>query len=386
MRRPALLLLVAAVALTLAAGAATGASTSSTHNGTTLTARIQGTTATNVSIPKDANLATVRSTLAGNLGVEEQAINIVSADRTVEIRASNVSTAALHDALAGTALDVSGATIRRSVTADTQAETVQILRDRLSKAGFDTTVRGTTADGVRGVRVRASNAPRPELVSNLSYQGRVAIVAHFPDNGSQRDVTLLTNDDFATVGSPQYRPRSGGYFVPVTLTDPAAENFSTAMRNFGFTGDAGIGNCSTQTAQQHPNDASGYCLYTRYDGHVVYAAQMSGGLATEFENGDFVEDPRFVITAANASRARDLALSLRAGAVPAPLAVTSVNASASASSNASANRSLQPAKTDDGNEVTATETASGAGPGFTAVGALAVLLALGVIATRTDRD
>ncbi|WP_136717200.1 hypothetical protein [Halorientalis salina] len=372
MRRLALLLFGVVLAAGLMVGPATGAATTD-GNETALTAEIQGTTATNVSVPAE-DVGAVRSTVATELGVDEQSVRVAPPGDTVEVRERNVSTAALRDALDAAGLDGSAATISESVTARTQAETVRVVATRLDQAGIDATVRNaTTDDGTRGVAIRSTDADRDDVVGNLTFEGRIEFVAHFPaGNGSYRDVTLLTNDDFANVGSA--RPGAAGRpnpYVPVTLTDEAAANYSAAMREFGFTSSEGIGNCPTDDARADPANASGYCLYTASDGEVIYAAQMSAGLARQFENGEFAADPQFVITAQNMSEARDLALSLRAGALPAPLELESTMVN-------------ETDESDTDRETDTETTTNGDGPGFTAVVALAAVLAFAVAGRRAD--
>lgn len=378
MHRPAVLLVFAALAVTVTVGVATGASTATDGNETVLTAEIEGTTATNVSI-LDNEYDEIRSTIASELGVDERTVRISERTETIEVGASNVSKPALRDALRAASVNASGATLREGVTVQTQSKTVRIIDERLSKAGIDATVEKMTADdGTRGVRIETTNVDSTAVVSNLTFQGQVEMVAHFPierdGDTVYRDVTLLTNADFVNVGSVQPASHTQpNPFVPVTLTDEAAQNFSDAMVNFGFTSPEGIANCPTQTAEQDSANATGHCLYTVSDGEVVYAAQMSRGLAQEFENGGFAANPQFVITAENTSEARNLALALRAGALPAPLDF-----------DALPDEGVQNATPENSTESNETETpSSGDGAGFTAVTALAVVLTLGAVGARS---
>ncbi|MFD1585722.1 PGF-CTERM sorting domain-containing protein [Halorientalis brevis] len=411
MRRPAVLLAFAALAVAMTVGSAAGAATVPNGNETVLTAEIEGTTATNVTISPDADVDDIRATVAAELDVDEQTVRVAPEETAVEVREGNVSTTALRDALRTAGLNASAATVHDGVSAHTQTETVRIIDERLAGADIDATVASVTTDGgARGVRIRATDTDPAVIVENLTFQGRVEMVAHFPvqrdGDTVHRDVTLLTNEDFETVGSARSGRPGTTPLVPVTLTDEAAQNYSNAMQNFGFTSDEGIADCQTDTAKEDPDNASGHCLYTVYDGEVVSAAQMSAGLAQTFETGDFVNDPEFVITAANMSEARDLSLALRAGALPAPLDFDELPESPRQNNTAGSNTESTETQTatersdaDSTETVTATErsdaessetvtatetTSSGDGPGFTAIAALAALLGLVVVGRRVE--
>lgn len=382
MRRPALLLLVAAVlAATVAAGTASAASTVQT-NETVVTAQLEGTTATNLTIPLGIS-GSVRSIVATDLGVPERSVRVSPANGTVEVRHRGVSASALRAALEETDLNAATATIRDGVTATTQAETVRGIRERLDGANLSGQVQPvTTENGTRGVVIRSS-ASRSAIRETVTFEGAVSLVAHFPteqDGEGYREETLLTNSDFTSVGAAQ-SPTAGqpNPFVAVSIREAAARNFSTQLVEAGFTSEAGIGNCPTDTAVSSPDTADGYCLYTVFDGEVIYAAQMSAGLAPMLENGEFSEDPRFIITAQNMSEARRLSLGLRAGALPAPLDFdalpeSAIEDSGSGSENGSAT------------ETATTVTTTGGGPGFTAgTAVLALLSALATLVTGRHR-
>jgi hypothetical protein len=259
--------------------------------------------------------------LATSLGVSARDIQFRVHDGTVEVYDARVSEQAVRDALAQHGFDVSDARVRAGVTGATQSAAVRTLETRLDVLGIDATVEAATVESRRGVAIAPADGNLSRVRTAVSDRGRVEIVAHFPANGSDgatHDVTLLTNDDFATVGAVQSgRPAPS---VPVTITESAAANFSSSLVAFGFT-DEGVTNCPTDAAEADPANASGYCLYTVHDGDVVYAAQMSAGLADVLESGEWEQDPRFVMTAANESAAQELRAHLQAGALPTRLAL-----------------------------------------------------------------
>ncbi|WP_424017899.1 hypothetical protein ACOZ4N_18820 [Halorientalis pallida] len=290
---------------------------------------------------------------------------------------------------------------------DRTVETVAaVLETRLDLAGIDGHVATTRVDGTQFVAV-VTDADRESVRELLRDQGRVEIVARFPveTNGSTgyREETLLTTDDFETVGSAQAGRGSIQPHVPVTLGASAARNYSQALQEYGFT-DEGIGTCPPD-ADQNPDEATGHCLYTVDDGEVLYAASMGRQLARAMRNGEFVANPSFIMTTSNLSAAERLSVTLRSGAYPVSLSVgdlpTAVESAALASAeNASADRdgtadasggtgSTAEATTDESADGTAgptTEAVSetGAfGPGFTPLAALvAVLASCGPLLTR----
>ncbi|WP_136718031.1 preprotein translocase subunit SecD [Halorientalis salina] len=294
--------------------------------GTSIRAPLIGMTAENVNVSQNVdNENRVRAAIASDLNVSERDVNFRTQERAVEVYSKNVTKGELASALSQQGLDVSQDDVRRGVTQQTREDVVSILDEKVNQAGL--TGGGarltTSGTGKHFVVIEVPNQNRTEVLNIVQDRGQVEMVAHFPDgNGSYREVSLLTNEDFVNIGSAQ--PAGGNQpnpFVSVALTDEAAGNYSAAMQEFGFTSREGIANCPTGTARQDPDNASGYCLYTVQDGKVVYAAQMSQGLAQEMESGDFVNDPSFIITAQNMSEAQQLSINLKAGALPTELAI-----------------------------------------------------------------
>ncbi len=130
----------------------------------------------------------------------------------------------------------------------------------------------------------------------------VAIVARYPTEDGHRNETVLTAEDFESVGNATTDSRTGEAYVPVTLTDSAAENFSETLREAGFTGE-GVSRCPRDW-RNATNET--WCLLTVLDGNVVYSAGITPGLANEIDSGSFVQDPRLRMLADNQSRAEDL--------------------------------------------------------------------------------
>ena len=270
---------------------------------------------------QNESLTDVRSELAGDLGVSQTDIGLRTQERAIEVYSKNISESAFVTALNDNGFDVTADDVNRGVTEPTRESVVDTLNNKINQGGLTGGQARTTAAGTGEtfVIVEVPNANRTEVLDLIEDRGQVEIVAHFPDqrngNTTYRDVSLLTNDDFTNVGSAQQpNERQPQPHVSVSLTDEAARNYSNAMQQFGFTG-PGVANCPTQYARNNPNDAEGYCLYTVLDDRVVYAAQMSQGLAQNMESGDFVRGPTFVMTTTNMSEAQQLSINLKAGAL-----------------------------------------------------------------------
>nr|WP_324603093.1 preprotein translocase subunit SecD [Halarchaeum acidiphilum] len=103
--------------------------------------------------------------------------------------------------------------------------------------------------------------------------------------------------------------------VPITLTASGGQTFSNAMQQYGYTSSAGVSNC------QYPNGTPGdeYCLITTRDNEVVGSYGMGQSLADTMNRGDFQKTNSFVLQTNSMSQARQIAVDLRAGALPASL-------------------------------------------------------------------
>ncbi|MFC5972256.1 preprotein translocase subunit SecD [Halomarina salina] len=291
--------------------------------GTRIRAPLIGLTAEGVSIPNE-NATSVEQDLASRLNLSTLDIQIRSQGDTVEVFSSNVSREQFASALQSAGYDVSTGDIRDGVTDRTLQTAVEVLDQKIrgagSLSGGDAAI--ARSGGEAFVLVEVPGATRAEVLDLIGDRGQVVVVAHFPgEDGSYRNVPLFTQDDM-TPGQVTENER-GQPVVPTTLTDSAAQNFSDAMRKFGFT-DQGVFACRYSG---NPDD-SGYCLYTvrgggvvngEIQGDVVYAASMGDKLASTIANEDFTKDPTFVTSASNQSEAQRLRLDLQAGALPAQL-------------------------------------------------------------------
>jgi preprotein translocase subunit SecD len=293
--------------------------------GTRIRAPLVGLTAQDVPIAANDSTA-VEQALASRLNLSTLDIQVRPQSETVEVFSGNVTQEQFAEALQAAGYDVTTGDVRDGVTDATLQTAVEVLDRKISGAG---SLQGGDAAIVRSgeeafVLVEVPGTTRAEVLDLIGDRGQVVVVAHFPgENGTYRNVPLFTQEGIDSVDQVRQDPRSGQWEVPTTLTRDAAENFSSAMRRFGFT-QQGVDTCRYE---ERPDDA-GYCLLTvrgggvvdgEVQGNVVYSASIADSLAGIIENRDFVQDPRFSTSATNQSSAARLRLDLQAGALPAQL-------------------------------------------------------------------
>jgi preprotein translocase subunit SecD len=242
----------------------------------------------------------------------------------VEVFDENVSESEFERALA--AANVSHGGIRDGVTDQTRQTIVDVLDRKISESGLagGTVTQSTTAGGERYIVVTAPNRDRAELQDLIQDRGTVRIDALYPvqNNSSTeyRQETVLRGEDIDPASTVQQDERTGEYYVSVTVNnEEAARQMANALDQAGFTSRQAFSNCQYD-AERENNTDPGYCLLTVVNNETVYGAGVRQNLATSWrENGDFVQDPAFRMTATTQEQARDLHLSLQAGRLPAPL-------------------------------------------------------------------
>ncbi|MFB6078983.1 MAG: preprotein translocase subunit SecD [Halarchaeum sp.] len=311
-----------------AGGNATAASSGPTNlqyglqlsGGTRVRAPVVGLTAEDLQISPDQDQRALRQRIAANL-TDTSATDVkirIYTDSTDTIEVfSNVSQPAFRDAL--DAAGVSGGTVRDGVTEATRSDIVDTLSQKVNALGFSgarVSQQSSIGSDTHYIVIEAPNTNLTEVYDLVRSRGQVHVDAYHPVNDSaQVNDTVLTNEQLQAAQVSNPTTQQGFPVVPVTLTDDAARSFSQAMRDYGYTSEEGISNC------QYPGGTPGseYCLLTVRDGKVVYSAGVARGLANDFENGDFQKDPTFVLQTSSMSEARQVAVDLRAGALPASL-------------------------------------------------------------------
>ncbi|RRJ32006.1 preprotein translocase subunit SecD [Halocatena pleomorpha] len=300
--------------------------------GTRIRAPLVGMTAEDVGFngSDPQGQAKLERALTNELSLSPQDVRVQPTSQnsgTVEVFNENVTQEEFARALQNQGKDVQTDDIRDGVT-DKTLETAEGVLDRkvtgAGLSGGEVSISRSTTGDEAFIVVEVPNKQPEEVVDLIDERGTVLVVAHFPveQNGTKtyRNVQLFTQEGIKSV-DPADQPRGGRPGVPITLKQDAAKNFSNAMREFGFLSQPPC------TYAANKND-SGHCLYTVSNGKVVngtitkgeiVSAASMGDLSTKMKRGDFVDDPRFRITSANLSEAQNLALDMRAGALPTTL-------------------------------------------------------------------
>ncbi|ESP87373.1 preprotein translocase subunit SecD [Candidatus Halobonum tyrrellensis] len=293
--------------------------------GTRIRAPLVGVTAEGVEFG-NATPAQVERTVAGEItgvgATDLIARRTTQTTGTVELVTENAS----QDTLTA-ALDAAGysyETVGDGVTEATLEETVNVLQSKINEAGLSggdvQTV--TTAGGQTFVRVQVPNQDRSDVLDLVNSRGTVQVLAYHPveRNGSTTYVntTVLTQSDFQRIGSAQQgSPSTGGRpFVQVAVRQERATEVQQTLIDTGVARTGG----TTCTFQANPNGTQP-CLLLVRDGRVVNSFGMGSDLAAPMQSGEWAEDPTFILLTTNFSDAQQVAVDLRAGALPAQLDV-----------------------------------------------------------------
>ncbi|WP_251341564.1 preprotein translocase subunit SecD [Haloplanus halophilus] len=234
---------------------------------------------------------------------------------TVEVTASGVTSQEL-----GNALDAAGyayGTTREGVTEATRQQTIDILSNKINEAGLSggTVQQITTPTGEYYILIEVPDESRQEVVDLVNQRGNVRVDTYYPtDNGTYQQTTVLERNDFQSIGNAQQGGEGQLPNVPVVVRESVAPQFQERMIQTGLAQRGGT-RCSYATS---PNGTDA-CLLLIVDGQVVNSFGMSPGLASDMRSGDWAQDPRFVLQTRNFSEAREVAINLRAGALPASL-------------------------------------------------------------------
>lgn len=293
--------------------------------GTRVRAPLVGLTAEGLSIHPDDQVE-IESTVAEELGVSTRDVNAVAGENdgavellSEDVRDGEISSDDFATALRSAGLDVSANDIRSGTTEATVDEAVRVVEDKIRESPFarGSASKAVSSTGEMFVVVEVPGATRGDVVELIEDRGVVEVVAHYPveSNGTTtyQNETVLEREDFQRISPADESPEQGPH-VPVVLTEPGAETFSEVMIERGFTTD-GVGQCRWDDDPDDP----GWCLLTVVDGEVVYSANIAQSLADTLNSGDFLDTRNFVMTSHSMGDARNLAINLRAGALPAPL-------------------------------------------------------------------
>jgi preprotein translocase subunit SecD len=287
--------------------------------GTRIRAPLEGWVATDVDVG-DRNSTAVRRAVADGLsGVDSGDVTLRSPSENRPAPALEVTANVTRAQFAGAldAADVEYGGIQAGVTAETRAETIRVLNDKINQAGLSGgTAQETFSEEEQRhfVVIEVPNQNRSSVVDLVSSRGEVEVLAYHAVQEDDETVwtnrTVLTRDDFSNIFVAEQTQQ--GAFVPVQVAESEAARF---QRDMVETGVAAPGGSTCGFPEQ------GSCLLVTVDDRIVASYGMTAGLANSMQDGSWQQDPSFQLQAQNISEAQRVALSLRAGALPATLAV-----------------------------------------------------------------
>ncbi|MFW6436642.1 MAG: preprotein translocase subunit SecD [Halococcoides sp.] len=256
----------------------------------------------------------------------------------IELYVEELDREAVATAFADRGYDVTASDVEEGVTMETHEQAVKVLNTKISEGGVGggraTTVTNP-ATGNRYISVEVPGADLDRTRSLIDDRGVVTILAHYPDYEndsftSMENQTVLRRgageSDIQRVGPPQQSQDGEYWYVSVTVAEGAAEEFQSTLQETGFAGrlaelpeDSLASSCAghSQLGLDQP-----YCLITVADDREVSRVGMDPGLAQDIDRGSWAENPNFRIQLGdNLTRAQQMSISLRAGALPTELDV-----------------------------------------------------------------
>ena len=293
--------------------------------GTRIRAPLVGVDATGVEVPQGTDASTVQSDVANELGVEATDVtvrfpgdygDVTQQSTVVEVTTGNVTVDELDAALSAAGYPGEA---EDGVSAVTRQTAVNVLRQKINEAGLSggTVQSVTTPTGEHFVLIEVPNENQSTVRDLVDSRGQVLIQAyHQNDSGAYVRTTIMTAEDLQQVGAASQPQQGGQPRVPIVVRDDRAEDVQQGFVDTGLAQDGGT-RCRYN---EQPNDTEP-CILVVQDGEVVNSFGVRDSLADSMRNGEWAEDPSFVLTTRNLSEAQQVAVNLRAGALPARLAV-----------------------------------------------------------------
>jgi len=289
--------------------------------GTRIQAPLVGVHATGVELSNDTSTEAVRSNVAANIeNASASDVTVryageysgtVQQTTVVEVTARNVTAAEL-----GTALSEAGyeyEDTQNRVSKVTQQTAVSILRQKVNEAGLS----GGSVRTVGGdvVVVEIPNANQSQVRDLVASRGQVLIQAyHRNENGTYVRTTVMDSDDLQQVGNARQLEGGRGAEVGVIVAEDSAQDVQQGFVDTGLAQEGGT-ECRYEQA---PNQTEP-CILLVQDGQVLNSFGVRETLAQPMRDGTWADDPRFSLTTGNLSTAQEVAINLRAGALPAEL-------------------------------------------------------------------
>jgi len=242
---------------------------------------------------------------------------------TVEVVDTEVSESEFGDALAAAGYEYG--TIRDGLTQATRDEAISVIEGKVNQAGLSGASVQQVTDGTGFfILIEVPGQDRSDVIDLIEERGNVRIDIYHDNNDDGEYTTeraVLTRDDFASISNARQADEQGGDRVPVSIRqeDGVAERFQQAVVDTGVAGTSASPG-SECGYEQSPNN-TGPCLQLVVDGEIVNSFGMSPGLGQSMQRGEWARDPGFRLTTTSFEEAQQIAINLRAGAIPAELAL-----------------------------------------------------------------
>jgi len=292
--------------------------------GTRIRAPLLGITAENVAFGGDSEGA-VSAAVAAELPDTEPTDVIArqqpgDESNTVEMVNPDVDAEAFADALAAAGYE--HGEIRDGLTQTTREEAIDVIEGKVNQAGLSGASVQQVTDGTGFfILIEVPGENRQDVISLLEERGSVRIdIYHQNDAGEYvTREAALTRDDFDSISSAQQGTEGPGPHVPVTVRQDSniATDFQSAVVETGVA-QSGGSQCRYFEAPQN-TDA---CLLLVVDDEVVNAFGMNPDLARSMQQGSWAADSSFILTTTSYEEAQEIAINLRAGALPATLGIS----------------------------------------------------------------
>ncbi|ACM57542.1 preprotein translocase subunit SecD [Halorubrum lacusprofundi] len=306
--------------------------------GTRVRAPLVGYTATEVDFGGDQPDDVARAIADELENASASDITAVPAESAVDVTETSVTEAQFR-----AAMDASGYAyedVRSGVTQETRDVAQRVIEDKIDETGLSggTVQQVQSLTGEYFILVEVPGENRSSVTSLLEERGTVQIDIAYPtENGTAVEEEVLTQDDFAELGSAAQNDRGTGAYVPVTVRNTAPEgeqspahSFQQAVADRGFAA-AYNSNQDRCDYSENPDDVSNPCLLLTVDGEVVNSFGMDPDLADSMASGSWATDGGFRLTTGEFSEAERIAINLRAGALPADLDISGQGTSRSIS-------------------------------------------------------
>jgi len=327
--------------------------------GTRVRAPLLGYTATDVEFD-GTNPTQVASDVAAEIdGVSTRDVNAVRSSE--EGGAVEVTDASVDEETFRAAMDAAGypyGGIRSGVTQETRDAAERVIKGKINEAGLSggSVQQVQSITGEYFILVEVPGEGRQDVIGLLEERGTVQIAIAYPDseapNGTAVEEEVLTQNDFANIGTASRREGTGGAYVPVSVVNEApeggqspAERFQNAVVDRGVASSSGGARCRYDMEADALEENSDSCLLLVVDGEVVNAFGMDDGLARSMARGSWADSGNFRLTTTSFSDAETISINLRAGALPAELDISGQGTSSTISATQGENFRLYSAIT-----------------------------------------